>query len=189
MTALQALIFALVGLVSVLFLSLFLSSIITTIKMKETLDHFRFNKVWNAFPEYVVRMFVLLTLLSVLSLLIGVGLEAISMPREIIQLLIAVVWIPFVFAPQILILEDLGVLDALGDSVSFIKSNPTALLSYLCVGLVLLFLLAVLEFGLSFAFTWEHKVLSIIIVCIGILPFLQVFATELYMMRYPLQHS
>ena len=189
MTMLQAIVFILVGMISILFMSLFLSSIITTIKLKETMDHFRFNRVWNAFPDYVSRMFIMLLLLTVVSILLGVGLEATSVSRTVIQLVLALVWLPFMFAPQILILEDLGVAEALSDSFHFIKKNPTALLSYVVTGLILLFLLALLEYGLSFYFTWEHKILSIIIVSIGILPFLQVFGTELYMMRYPLQHS
>jgi len=189
MTLVQAVLFTLVGLVSLAFLSLFLSSIITTIKLKETMDHFRFKKVWDAFPEYVARMFFLLLFLSVISLLVGTFLESASVSRVIIQLIIAVVWIPFIFSPQILILEDLGVAEALGDSLSFVKRSMKALLAYLALGLLLLLLLATLEYGLSFYFSWQHKFLSIIIVSIGILPFLQVFATELYLMRYPLQHN
>ena len=83
MTFFQAVIFILVGLISLAFLSLFLSAIITTIKLKETLDHFRFKKVWNAFPAYVARMFFLLLLLSVVSIAIGTFLESASAPREV----------------------------------------------------------------------------------------------------------
>jgi hypothetical protein len=189
MTYQQAVLFVLVGLVSLAFLSLFLSSIITTIKLKETMDHIRFKKVWDAFPDYVARMFFLLLFLAVVSILVGTFLESASVPREIIQLIIAFVWIPFIFAPQILILEDLGVAEALGDSFNFVKNSMKALLTYLALGLLLLLLLATIEYGLSFFFAWQHKVISIVIVSIGILPFLQVFATELYLMRYPLQHN
>jgi len=188
MTIFQATLFILVGILSLMFLSLFLAAIITTIKMKETMDHFRFVKVWSAFPDYVLRMFFMLLLLSVVSIGIGVLLEAATVPRALIQLVLACVWLPFVFAPQILILEDLGVIEALGDSYNFVRKSLKELAAYIVLGLVLLFLLAMLEFGLSAFFTWQHKLLSIVIVSIGILPFLQVFATELYLMRYPLQH-
>lgn len=189
MTSTQAILFTLVSLVSLAFLSLFLSSIITTIKLKETMDHFRFKKVWDSFPDYVARMFFLLLFLALASLLVGTFLESASVQREMIQLVIAFMWIPFVFAPQILILEDLGVAEALGDSFRFVKNSRKALLAYLAMGIFLLMLLTLLEYALSFHFEWQHKVLSIVIVSIGILPFLQVFATELYLMRYPLQHN
>jgi hypothetical protein len=189
MTIFQAIVFALVSLISLAFLSLFLSAIITTIKLKETLDRFRFEKVWNAFPNYVSSVFLVLLLLSVVSVMIGVSLESMMIPRPIIQLVLACVWLPFVFAPQILILEDLKVGAAMSDSWEFVRKNLNALAAYLVLGIVLLFLLALLEYSLSFVFTWEHKLLSIVIVSIGILPFLQVFATELYLMRYPLQHN
>lgn len=188
MTMFQAAVFVVVGFISVLFLSIFLSAIITTIKLKETLDHFRFEKVWRAFPDYVSRMFLMLLFLCIVSVALGVFLEAFGTPRVAIQLILAGVWLPFVFAPQILILEDLGVGEALSDSLNFVKRAPVQLLAYLATGVLLLLALAALEFSLSFLFTWEHKLLSIIIVSIGVLPFLQVLATELYIMRYPLHH-
>lgn len=188
MTTFQAAVFVVVGFISVLFLSIFLSAIITTIKLRETMDHFRFEKVWRAFPDYVSRMLLMLLLLCIVSIALGVFLEAFETPRAVIQLVLVCVWLPFIFAPQILILEDLSVGEALGDSLNFVKRAPKQLATYLATGVLLLLALAALEFSLSFFFTWEHKLLSIIIVSIGILPFLQVLATELYIMRYPLHH-
>jgi hypothetical protein len=189
MTIMQAVLFVLVSILSLIFLSLFLSAIITSIKLRETMDHFRFKKVWNSFPDYVTRMFVLLLLLSVLSIVFGTVLEAASVPREVLQILLACVWLPFMFAPQILILEDLGVFDALSDSYTFITKSVKEWVAYIALGVFLLLLVAMLEFSLGFFFTWEHKIISIVLVSIVVLPFLQVFATELYIMRYPLHHT
>jgi hypothetical protein len=189
MTPSQAFLLVLVGIVSLIFISLFLSSIITTIKMKETLDHFRFKKVWESFPAYVTRMLVLLFILMAISVTIGVLFEGSGAPRELIQILIACVWLPFVFAPQILILEDLGVEDALYDSYRFVRKMPKALIAYAVVGVLLLLVVSIIELWLSFSFTWEHKAIAIILVSILVLPFMQVFGTELYLMRYPLQHN
>jgi hypothetical protein len=181
----QLIIFCLVGFVSLLCLSIFLSAQICVTKLKETLDHARFNRVVNTFPKYVLKILTFLLLMTVLSLVIGTTLSLVSVPNPIIQLVILCMWLPLIFAPQILVLEDLGLGAALVDSIEFISRSPLSLVAYIALGFVMLLVLSLVEAILGNFMFWEHKLLGVVITSLFILPFLQIFATELYIVRYP----
>ena len=102
----QAVLIVVVALFSLLFLSLFVSALISIVKVRETLDHVRFSKVVDMFKKYVLRVFFFLLFLSVASILIGTIFEFILMPRLITQLVLFGIWLPLIFAPQVIILED-----------------------------------------------------------------------------------
>lgn len=188
MTFIQCVLLLLVGFVSLLFLSVFVSLMMTAVKMVETLDRVGVNKILSSFQKYVTRLFTLLLFFTVLSIGAGVLLELFEVPHFITQVLLAGFWIPFIFAPQILVLEDYSASRAIADSVNFLRRSPSSFIVYLVTGLVLIFAVLCLEFALSSVFTWEHKILSSVLVSLLVLPFLQVLATELYILRYPLAH-
>ena len=104
-TLFQAAILVAVGLASIALLSLFLAAQISIVKLRETLDHVGFAKVSAVFPRYVLRIFLFLLMLSVISITVGTGLDYAGVHRAVIQLIIFGVWLPFVFTPQVLILD------------------------------------------------------------------------------------
>lgn len=185
LTLSEALLLTLVGLASLLLLAMFISSLVTMVKMKETLDENRLFKVAREFRKYVLRVFLLLLVLSAASIALGVALEYYNVPLEVTQLAIFGVLALFTFAPQILVLEDLGIFKALSDSVRFVRNSPRSLVYYIVAGALLVFGLVLLETGLGQFLVWEHKAVAIFVSSIFVLPFLQILATELYLSRYP----
>lgn len=184
----QAMLIIVVALLSLLFLSLFISALISIVKVRETLDHVRFSKVVSIFKKYVLRVFFFLLFLSVISILIGTIFEFISMPKLLTQLVLFAIWLPLIFAPQVIILEDFGLGGAFRDSIKFVINSPLSLFVYIVLGAVLLLLFALIETSLGHYFVWEHKIISIFFISIFVVPYLQMFATELYILRYPVSH-
>lgn len=184
----QAVLIVVVALFSLLFLSLFVSALISIVKVKETLDHVRFSKIVDMFKKYVLRVFFFLLFLSVTSILIGTIFEFILMPRLITQLVLFGIWLPLIFAPQVIILEDFKLGGALKDSIKFIINSPMSLIAYVILGTVLLLLFTLIEISLGYYFVWEHRIVSVFFVSIFVVPYLQMFATELYILRYPISH-
>ena len=181
----NGLILLLVGLVSLISMAFFVSAIINIVKFKETLDVVHFSRVFKSFPRYVTRVFLFFLLMSIISVITGVVFSFFSLPF-LAQLIIFVLWVLFLFTPQVIVLEDLGVLEAMSDSLLFLKKQPSFEAFYLCVGFVLMLLLLLLESFVGNFFVWEHKIISIVIIALFMIPYLQMFATELYLKRYPL---
>lgn len=184
----QAILIVGVALLSLLFLSFFVSALINIVKVRETLDHVRFTKVTAIFKKYVLRVFFFLLFLSIASILIGTIFEFMSMPRLITQLVIFAIWLPLIFAPQVIILEDFRLGGAFKDSIKFVVNSPMSLIVYVILGAVLLLLFTLVETSLGHYFIWEHRIVSIFFVSIFVVPYLQMFATELYILRYPISH-
>jgi len=175
-----------VSLVSIILISIFLSALISTIKLQETLDQVTYKKVTSVFKKYVLQMTMFLILLTVISIAIGTFLTYIGTPTVITQAVILILWVLFIFTPQIIVLEDFGVIESLKDSLSFIERNPIPLAKYIVVGFILMFLLTLIEVFLGQFFIWAHQIITVVLVSILVLPFLQIYATELYLKRYPL---
>lgn len=184
----QFMVFILAGITSILFLAVFISLIMTTIKMLETLDYFGVRKIFSIFPTYISRIFLFLVFLCVLSVGIGIILDLFGISKIITQLVLAAIWVPFLFVPQILILEDYTISRAIEDSFAFLKKSPLSFVTYIVTGVAMLGAVTVLETWLGQTFAWEHKILSLVLVSMFVLPFLQVLATELYILRYSLHH-
>ncbi len=189
LNTIQLAIFIFVGLVSLLFMSFFVSSMITLVKLQETLDHIGFTKVAHAFYKYVIRVFTLFIFMALLTILVGTGLNYLNVSNFIIQLVLILIWIPFVFAPQVVVLEDFNLKRSIKDSIQFIRRSPKYLIYYFIVGFVLIFLLTLVEVILGHVFIWEHKIITILLLSMFVLPFMIIFGTEIYLRRYPLHHT
>lgn len=183
-TIVQLFIFILVGLISILTLSLFLSAIISVVKLKETLDHVAFRKLFDTFQSYVLKVFFFLLSMSMVSVFSGIIMAAIGIPNFIIQMILFIIWMPFVFVPQIIVIDDFDIAEAMDDSWNFVKKFPKAIIGYFLLGVIFVLLIILLETFLGQYFIWEHKILSVTIMALFVLPYLQIFATELYLTRY-----
>jgi uncharacterized membrane protein len=117
-------------------------------------------------------------------MVLGALFSYMSVPNFVIQLFMIVLWVPFIFVPQILILEDLGIQDAMEDSWRFITRQPMALVTYLVAGFLMVFALLLIETFLGQYMVWQHKIVSIVVLSIFIMPYLEMLATELYITRY-----
>jgi hypothetical protein len=182
------LLFAAISLISLLCMAFFISALVSVVKLKETLDNVKFSKAVATFPKYVIKVFSWLLIFSAVSIAIGVLLDFAGAPSMLTHFILFLIWLPFIFTPQVLIIEDFGITESLSDSFRFVKKAPVALAAYLVAGFVFLILLTALETILGQYFVWEHKIFSIVILYVFVLPYLMMFATQLYIKRYPVSH-
>ena len=183
-TLLQFLVILFTSAVGMLLLSFFTAAVISIVKLKQTLDHFGFSRVMKSFKEYVFKVFWFFVIISIVSILIGVFFDFLGFDW-VAQVFILLLWVLFLFTPQAIVIENFGLREAMLDSVNFLKRNFIHAVCYLVTGLVMLLVLAFLETALGQVFVWEHKVVSIVIMALFILPFLLIYGTELYLKRYP----
>ncbi|MEM3411970.1 MAG: hypothetical protein QW735_01440 [archaeon] len=168
------------------FLAAFCAAMISIVKLQETYDHVGFARVLKFFQKYLKDLFIFFLFIILLTISVGVFLTYLHVPYFFTQLIIFLLWLPLLFAPQIMVMDDFGLEKTLKDSLTFFLSSPIYYLKYLVVGLVLLFLAAVFEVFLGFYFVWEHKIFSLLLTAFFIVPFLQIYASVLYLNRYPI---
>lgn len=186
LTLIQLLILLSTGIISILLIGVFLSGLISTIKLQETLDHVTYHRVMKTFKTHVWKICGYLIILTLSSVTLGTILSYLRAPTILIHIIILIPWILFIFTPQVAVIENFGIQGSMKDALKFIKDNPLPLTKYLALGFILMFLLVILEAGLGQYFIWKHKILALILVSFIVLPLLQIYATELYLKRYPL---
>ncbi len=184
LNAFQAVIFLLVSIASILLLSFFIASLVSVVKLKETLDHVAFSRVVSTFGKYIFKTFVFLLIMGLVSVALGLVFDLLGFSDIFTQFVLLVFWSLFIFTPQILIIEDFNLIDSMKDAFNFVKKYPVSFLYYFVVSTVLLFALLLIETWLGQYFVWGHKIVSIILLSVIVLPFIQMYATELYLRRY-----
>ncbi len=186
LTTIQILILGGIGTASIVFIGMFLSGLISLIKLQETLDYVTYRRVMATFKKHITKISLFLAILTLTSLAIGTTLSYLGTPQIITHLIILVLWITFTFTPQVAVIENFGVTGSMKDAVTFIKDHPIPLVKYIVLGFILMFILVIIEAMLGQVLIWEHRIVSILLVSLVILPILQIYATELYLKRYPL---
>ncbi len=186
MTLGEAVFFAAVSLASTALFAVAIASIVSITKLKETLDQSGFSKILNVFPNYTMRIFLFLILLTIITVLISAVAGLLSLPSAITQILLFATWVFFIFVPQVIILEDYPLITSLKDSANFVSKNPLILFEYLLIGTVLLVLVAVTETVLGQFLVFEQNMVGVVLVSLIVLPLTQMYASELYLKRYPL---
>ncbi len=186
MTLAELLLLFSVSIISIALISIFLSGLISIVKLQETLDHVTYSKVMSTFKKYVTKIFLYLTIVTALSIAVGTTMTYLNAPADLIHIAILIIWLLFIFTPQVAVIENFGVLGSMKDALKFIRMYPIALVGYIGLGVIMMVILVFLEALLGQYFIWEHKLVSLILVSLIVLPILQIFATELYLKRYPL---
>lgn len=186
---LQFIVFIIVGLISIVSLSVFITSIIAIVKLKETMDHFGVKRLVTTFRKHITDVATFMVLWVVATAIIGTLLSVLQMPLWVIQLIIFLIWLPAIFVPQIIVLEDYKPIRAIHDSVDFIMKKPIGLGIYLGTGVALVFLATVIEWIFGSLFIWEHKVLGLLFIALFVVPYLQMLASVIYIQRYHLSHT
>lgn len=186
LTPIQILLLVGISAVSIIFIGMFLSGLISLIKLQETLDHVTYRRVMVTFKKHITKISLYLAILTVSSLAIGTILSYVGTPQIITHIIILGLWITFTFTPQVAVIENFGVTGSMDDAVKFIKDHPLPLVKYLVLGFISMFVLVLIEATLGQYLIWGHRIVSILLVSLVVLPILQIYATELYLKRYPL---
>jgi len=181
---LELLVVIAIFLASLLLMSLFVVSVVSIVKFKETLDHIGFTRIAASFSKHILKVFVFFVIISFVSVGVGALLAWIGVPSVIIQTLLFIILAAFIFTPQIMVLENFPLVVSMEDSVKFIKEQPLSLIWFVVFGCLSIFLITLLEVYLASYFVLEHKVIVLLLTTFILLPILQIFAALLYVRRY-----
>jgi len=135
--------------------------------------------------KFALRVFVFYVVYSLLLFLLVSGLLTLGFGIFPISLAIFVISFLLMFVPQAVVIDEEGLRHAVSSNFEFLFHFPKSFATILVVGAILVALLQIVEFGLSF-FTVFSQYFSILISLVFIVPFLEIMKTYQYMMRFEL---
>ncbi len=174
------------GVLSVVFISLFFAAMISVVKLKETLDHVGYFQVVREFSKYVFRLMSFFLLMYVLQFLLAYLWYVFSIPMGLYHLLVIILWLPFLFYPQAVVIDSYSFLESFGQSIRFFIENPLKTLFVFFILVALIFCLLVVEVIFGQYFVYEHKIIGALLLSFFVLPFYVILTTEVYMRKYPI---
>ncbi len=166
------------------FYSIFVSFIVFNVRNKlakvkleyylsEKIHRFSFS-LFKFFAFYVILLF----LLSFFLLLIGVNIL-------IINVLLLVVSLLLLFVPQSIVIDEEPIHYCILNNLEFLYKNPKPVIITLIVSIILLALLPLIEL-LFDVFYLMGKFVSLIILLVFIVPFIEIIKTRYYMQKFTL---
>lgn len=144
--------------------------------LREMLQKF-FLKLYS-FYFFLTLFFVLFAYLSVY---LGIPL----LVTNVIMLLVSLL---FLFVPQVVVIEEEKLRHAIFSNVEFTLSHPREFLTVLAISALLLWVIPYVEFVLDQYFL-IGRFISLILIFIFVIPFIEILKTWLYMMKFDLIKS
>ncbi|MCX6802613.1 MAG: hypothetical protein NT067_05905 [Candidatus Diapherotrites archaeon] len=94
----------------------------------------------------------------------------------------------FMFVPQAIVVDEVGIADAVRESAGFIAKNISSFLMVLGIGVALTAGVLLLEYALDFIAldVLPGRFVSVIILLVFVVPFLEVLKTYMYLMKFDL---
>ncbi|MDO8427736.1 MAG: hypothetical protein Q7S92_00815 [Candidatus Diapherotrites archaeon] len=137
------------------------------------------------------KMFAFYILYSLLLIVLAFGLFAVKIPLLGIAVVLLILSIPTLFMPQIIVIEELPIFEALAESLDFTKRNWRFTGMILVLGSILLAILLFIEFAIDTAFPslFAGRIVSLLLALLFVIPFLESLKTYFYMMKYGIIRS
>ena len=164
--------------------SAFVSIIVFSVRseMSHVKIHFYLQKMLE---KFALRLFwfylALVLLLSALGiLLIGAGVNVVA-----INLLFLLITVLLLFVPQAIVVDEKGLMQALYYNFEFIFSNLPAFLLVILLSAVILLIVPIIELYFD-SFNYLGSFVSIAIVLLFVVPFIETLKTQLYMLKFGL---
>ena len=167
-----------------LFYSFFISIIVFSVRknLSKLKLHFYLHEM---IQKFTLRIFVFFLLYCLLLFLLTLALIAAGVHILVASLLLLIVSFLLLFVPQAVVIDEEGLRHALLTNFEFLLKHPRSFATVTVIGMVLLALLQLLEFGLA-QLTLFAPYVSLFLGLVVILPFLEIMKTYLYMMRFDL---
>lgn len=183
----EAIIFVLVGIVSLFSISFLSTAVTLIVKLRRSMDDIHFMKLLIKFPRYVLRLMVAWGVIGIATFLIGLMFTAVGLPSAITALAMLLLWAFFIFLPQAMILHDKEFVAALKESVNYCLKKPAGVLVYYVLTLFFLAILLALDVGLGqTGIFWLPVLVDTLLLFIFVIPYLEVLKANLYLTRYKL---
>ncbi|MEK6820931.1 MAG: hypothetical protein AABY11_00845 [archaeon] len=135
--------------------------------------------------KFFVKMVVYFVALSALFVIVvSLGLWA-GVPVVWLNLLLLVLSLSLIFVPQSLVIDEKPILEAVQTNWYVIRSHPKDFFLVLVLGTVLVSILPLLEAWID-SFIYAGRYVTILLMFVVIIPFLEILKTILYMNRFEL---
>ncbi|MFC2174691.1 hypothetical protein ACFLQ2_02365 [archaeon] len=183
----DALILIIVGIVSLFSVSFLSTAVTLIVKLRRSMDDLHFTKLLVKFPRYVLRLMIAWGIIGVVTFLIGLVFNAVGLPPFTTALAMLVLWAPFIFLPQSMILHDKEFVDALKDCVKYCLRKPLGVVVYYILTTFLLAFLLVIDVGLGqTGIFWLPVLVDTLLLFLFVIPYLEVLKANLYLTQYRL---
>ncbi len=183
----DAVIFLLVGIVSLFSLSFLSTAVTLIVKLRRSMDDINFMKLLVKFPRYVLRLMIAWGAIGVASFLVGLVFNAASLPPALSALAMLLMWAFFIFLPQALILHDKEFVPALKESTYYCLKKPAGVIIYYLLATFFLLIMLALDVGLGqTGIFWLPVLVNTLLLFIFVIPYLEVLKANLYLTRYKL---
>lgn len=174
----------LAGLVFLAMYSILLTLLILAVRndMSHIKVHYYLREMVQKFFVTVFMYFVLLSALFVGLVLLG---PLVGIPLVWINLLLLILSLSFVFVPQSLVIDEKPIWEAVQTNWYVIGKNPLEFLLVIVISAVLVGVLPFIE-GLVDAYVYVGRYITVLLMFVFIIPFLEILKTILYMNRFEL---
>jgi hypothetical protein len=144
--------------------------------------HFYLREMVQKFFVTVFLYFVLLSVLFVLVVTLGVWL---NLPLMWINLALLLVSLSLIFVPQSLVVDEKPIVESIANNWYVIRSNPMDFVLVVFLSMVAVGILPLVESAVDY-FVYAGRYVTVLLMFVVIIPFIEILKTILYMNRFEL---
>lgn len=169
----------------VIFLALYSAfSSIIVFSVRSEMSHVRMRfYLQEMLEKFALRLFTFYLILVVGLSLLGVILIGAGVNVFTINLLFLLITVFLLFVPQAIVVDERGLMKALYYNFEFIFSNFPAFILVIVVSAIILLIVPLIELYFD-AFNYIGSLVSIVIVLLFVVPFIETLKTQLYMLKF-----
>jgi len=170
--------------VFMVFYSFFVSLIVFSVKrnLSTVKLHFYLNEMIQKFTS---RIFLFNFLFSLVLIFFAAALVVLGVHILAVNLILLAAAIAFIFVPQAIVVDEPSIRRAIFNNFEFILENPRSVALIVVVGSVLVGITLLIEFAFDF-FQLVGRYVSLLIMLVFVLPFMETLKTYLYLFKYDL---
>ena len=136
--------------------------------------------------KIVFKLFAFMVLYVFALLVLSFVLFAFGVPTWLLVALMLLLSLPTLFVPQVIVVEELPVFEAVAEAFDFMKKHWMFSLALLVLGSVVMAVLLYIELLIDQAFpTWfAGRIVTLLVSLLFLIPFLESLKTYFYMMKF-----
>lgn len=174
----------LAGLVFIAMYSILLTLLLLAVRndLSHIKVHFYLREMVQRFFVTVFLYFVLLSVLFVALVTIGVWF---NVPLLWINIVLLIISLSLIFVPQSLVIDEKPISESIQSNWYVIRTHPIDFLLVVIISMVAVGILPLIEAGVD-SFVYAGRYVTILLMFVVIIPFIEILKTILYMNRFEL---
>lgn len=169
--------------VSLLLMSFAIVAINTVIKSQKTQVLIR-RRTLEEIEYHTFRVFWLLVFSLLLSLFANMLLYDYGLSKTLGMLVNFAIWLPIVYAPAAVVIDDLQPVRAMQASIGAIRTKPVHFVFWLALGALMLTAIDLLGIAIGSVLPVAGRYAALVLNALLVLPFLVVLQTQIYISKY-----